>query len=369
MFYYLSYLSENYEFLSFFRLFDSIMFRTLAAMMTSMLFCLFLGRKIINFLYKNKIRGVERDYASISVESKKGTPLMGGLVIIGGIFSSVILWSDLTSIFVIFSVTAILWFGAMGAYDDYMKVKYSNSDKGLSQISKIILQAMFALVLAFYFYNESTTPFNPEFASQLYIPFIKHNMNIELGWLYIPFVIFTVLAISNAVNFADGMDGLAIVPSMTTAAVYGLFAYIIGNMTFSNYLLFNYVPQMSEITILVGAFLGAGFGFLWFNTYPAIVFMGDTGSMAIGGLLSVIVISTKQELIFLFAGGIFVAEAFSVLVQQKLGINRLGKRIFYRAPLHDSFKHIGLSEPKIVVRFWIVSVILAMVSLLSIKVR
>ena len=178
-----------------------------------------------------------------------------------------------------------------------------------------------------------------------------------------------MLSISNAVNFADGLDGLVTVPSVVTGGVYGVFAYLIGNAVYSRYLLLNYVPGTGELTIIMAALFGAGLGFLWYNCYPATVFMGDTGSMAIGGLLGVTVLLVKQELLFLVAGGIFVAEAFSVLIQEKIGIKWLGRRIFFRAPIHHTFQFRGMSEPKIVQRFWIVSIILALVSIASIKIR
>lgn len=369
MFNYFSYLSSEYEFLSFFRLFDSVLFRSIGAMITALVFSLIFGKFLIDMLYKKGMRDVVREYGLIGTGDKKGTPTMGGILIILTLLITIFLWSDLLSIYTIFSIISLIWFGALGAYDDVMKVKYKNSDKGISQLTKIILQGIFALSIALYFYYDSTSPFPDSIRTCLNVPFLKNNINFDLGIFYIPFAAFTVLAISNAVNFADGMDGLAIVPSISTGIVYGVFAYIISNVKYSDYLLFTYVAGMEELTIIMAALFGAGLGFLWFNCYPATLFMGDTGSMAIGGLLSVVVLSTKQELIFLIAGGIFVAEAFSVLVQQKIGINRLGKRIFFRAPLHDSFKYRGYPEIKIVIRFWIISIILVLISIASIKVR
>ena len=369
MFQYLSFLSSDYEFLSFLRLFDSIMFRAMAAMITALLFSLIVGNKIIILLYKKGMRDIVRDYGNIGVSDKNGTPVMGGLIIISSLVFSILLWSDLQSTFVLLSLSAILWYGYIGALDDINKVKNRNSDKGMKQLTKIILQGLFALVIALIFYLKETTPFPEGIVSHLTIPFIKGDFFIDLGWFYIPFATFTMLAISNAVNFADGLDGLVIVPSIVTGIVYGVFAYIIGNIKFSEYLLFNYTPGTGEITIIMSALFGAGLGFLWYNCYPATVFMGDTGSMGIGGLLGVTVLATKQELIFLIAGGIFVAEAASVLIQEKIGINWLGKRIFFRAPLHHTFQFRGLSETKIVQRFWIISIILAMISLITIKVR
>ena len=369
MLYYLSNLSDKVEFLSFFRLFDSIMFRSISAMITTLLISLIFGKPLIDFLYKKGMRDIIRDYSNVSSKGKAGTPTMGGILIILSMIISILFWSDLSSIFVIFSLLAIIWFGGIGFYDDYMKVKYKDSDKGLSQKKKIFLQFSFALLISIVYYFDFTSPFSKDIVTQLSIPFVKNNYSFDLGIWYIPFSIFIVLSISNAVNFADGLDGLSIVPSVITALVYGVFAYIIGNMNWSEYLLFNYVESMGELTVIASAFFGAGLGFLWFNSYPATVFMGDTGSMAIGGLLSVFVISTKQELIFIIAGGIFVFEAFSVLVQQKIGINRIGRRIFFSAPIHHTFQEMGIAETKIVQRFWIVSIILALLSLATIKIR
>ena len=369
MFFFLAALSKKVAFLSFFRLFDSLLFRSLAAMTTALIFSLIFGKPIIDRLYKAGMRDVIRDYGGIGTNDKKGTPTMGGVLIVSSILFSILLWSNLASMFVWLAVASMLWFGGIGAYDDVMKVRFKNSDKGLSQKHKILLQLFFAGVLAFILYSSYTTPFSTQLKNTLYVPFIKNIYGIYLGWLYIPFAVFVVLAIANAVNFADGLDGLSIMPSITTGAVYGLFAYIIGNFAFAKYLLFNYVPGVGEMTVIMAALFGAGLGFLWYNCYPATVFMGDTGSMAIGGLLATVVLCTKQELVFVIAGGVFVIEAFSVLLQEKIGINIIGRRFLFRSPIHHTFQHKGLPETKIVPRFWIVSIILAIVSLFTLKIR
>jgi len=368
MFYFLAALSKKVAFLSFFRLFDSLLFRSLAAMTTALLFSLIFGKPIIDRLYKAGMRDVIRDYGGIGTNDKKGTPTMGGVLIIASLLTSILLWTNLSSMFVWLSVASMLWFGGIGAYDDVMKVKHKNSDKGLSQLRKIFLQLFFATALAVILYNHHTTPFSTALKNTLYVPFIKNIYGVYLGWLYVPFAVFTVVAIANAVNFADGLDGLSIMPSITTGAVYGIFAYIIGNFAFSKYLLFNYVPGVGEMAVIMAALFGAGLGFLWYNCYPATIFMGDTGSMAIGGLLATVVLCTKQELVFVIAGGVFVVEALSVLIQQKVG-NLTGRRYFFRAPIHHTFQHRGLPETKIVPRFWIISIILAMVSLFTLKIR
>jgi len=369
MFYYLSFLSQDYSFLSFFRLFDSISFRSIGAMITALLVSLFFGNGIIKWLYRKGIRDVVRDYGSIGVSDKKGTPVMGGLILILSLVASILLWSDLSSMFSLIPLSAILWYGLIGAKDDIDKIRYKNSDKGMSQLTKIMLQGIFALALAWILTNDGLSPFPEGIATKLSIPYMKGSFFIDLGFFYIIFVLITMLSISNAVNFADGLDGLVTVPSIVTGGVYGVFAYLIGNAVYSKYLLFDFIPGTGELAIIMAALFGAGLGFLWYNCYPATVFMGDTGSMAIGGLLGVTVILVKQELLFIVAGGIFVAEALSVLIQEKIGINRLGRRIFFRAPIHHTFQFKGMAETKIVQRFWIVSIILALISLASIKIR
>lgn len=369
MFYYLSFLSKDYTFLSFFRLFGSISFRSIGAMITALLISLVFGNGIIKWLYRKGVRDVVRDYGDIGVSDKKGTPVMGGLILILAMILSILLWSDLTSMYSLIPLAAIIWYGSIGAKDDIDKIKHKNSDKGMSQLTKIILQAAFAVVLAWILTDENLTPFPKGVVSKLTIPYMKGTFSVDLGSFYIVFVIITMLSISNAVNFADGLDGLVTVPSIVTGGVYGIFAYLIGNAVYSKYLLFHFMPGTGELTIIMAALFGAGLGFLWYNCYPATVFMGDTGSMAIGGLLGVTVILVKQELLFVVAGGIFVAEALSVLVQEKIGIRWLGRRIFFRAPIHHTFQFRGMAETKIVQRFWIVSIILALLSIASIKIR
>jgi phospho-N-acetylmuramoyl-pentapeptide-transferase len=212
----------------------------------------------------------------------------------------------------------------------------------------------------------AVTPENYKFFLQ--VPFYKFPV-VNLSWFYLPFGVFVILAISNSVNFADGLDGLAIVPASLTAGVYGLFSYIIGNSIYSKTLLFTHIVGSGELSIILAALVGAGMGFLWFNTFPAQVFMGDTGSMALGGVLAVVSIMLKHEFLFLLAGGIFVAEGASVLIQEKIGIGLLGRRIFHRAPIHHNYQHFGIAETKVVVRFWIVGIILMLLSLATIKIR
>jgi phospho-N-acetylmuramoyl-pentapeptide-transferase len=365
------------------RLASYISVRSIVAAITAFTLILLLGNRMIRMLYLRGARDTIFDYGFIDPNSKRGTPTMGGVLIIGSVFSAILLWSDPSNPFVQWVVAAMLWFGAIGFYDDFLKVRHQDSRMGMSQSTKLLLQALFGLAFMLFYLSSSASPLDAErvkllqgiesispenYKFWLQVPFIKEPI-LNLGWLYIPFGMFVILAISNSVNFADGLDGLAIVPASLTAAVYALFAYIIGNSIHSRTLLFTHIVGSGELSIILAALVGAGLGFLWFNTFPAQVFMGDTGSMALGGILGVVAIMLKQEFLFLLAGGIFVAEGASVLVQEKIGIRMLGRRIFHRAPIHHNFQHLGLAETKVVVRFWIIGIILTLISLATIKIR
>jgi len=366
-FLYQSFYSEE-GFFSFLRMLQYISFRASFAFITGFLIAVIFGRKIIVYLFHRGSRETARKFTDTVLQDKQGTPTMGGILIILSIFISALLWCNLMNIFVILSVCALLYFGIIGFIDDRMKLKAESSDTGLSRSRKLLLQGIFGLILGLIIYREATSPFPADIVTDLYIPFYKHPL-IDLQWLYIPFAVFIILSISNAVNFADGLDGLAIVPACTTIGVYGVFAYIIGNTVYSEYLLFDWMNGTGELTIVCAAAIGSGLGFLWFNAYPAQVFMGDTGSQALGGFIATISLLLKQEFLFLIAGGIFLAEAVSVLLQDRIGIARIGRRFFYRAPLHHTFQYRGIAESTVVVRFWIVSIMLAFISFLTIKIR
>ena len=474
---------------SFLRLLNYISVRATFAFLTAFLISLIFGRRIILSLYKKGFRETKREVVDKIIQDKKGTPTMGGLLIVLAILSSSLLWCNLKNLFVLLAIASVIWFGTIGLIDDRKKLIQKSSDVGLSRSKKLLLQGIFGLILGLIIFSEATSPFprgssefypytfkepagfavklrdagdplskyireqfpaetqqlleayneshppsdslqtalvtelnqlligeslykeerfvqakltkkvqklienNPggedlirlnrllleeaypkeiakseDMMHNLYVPFYKYPL-INLSWFYVLFCIFIVLSISNAVNFADGLDGLAIVPASTTVAVYGLFAYIAGNIKYSEYLLYNTIPGTGELTVLCSGVVGAGLGFLWYNAYPAHVFMGDTGSQALGGLIATIALLIKQEFLFLIAGGIFLAEAVSVLVQDRVGIARIGRRFLYRAPLHHTFQHRGISEPTVVVRFWIISIILALMSLVTLKIR
>ncbi|MEM1008455.1 MAG: phospho-N-acetylmuramoyl-pentapeptide-transferase, partial [Myxococcota bacterium] len=416
-------LSQWYEIASPLRLVRYITFRTIIAMLTSFLITLFLGRFVINWLYRRKVRDVVRDYSVMSVASKKGTPTMGGVLMILSILCTVLLWGNFHSAFVYYLLFATVWFAVVGGMDDYLKIKYQDSDKGLSRRAKYLSQIGYGLIFGFFFLFSGTTPlphlnqqsecrmpqkvctqkclkdrdcvqnrcgyrqavceeglcvpsrtclgeeplkcqgntscqkrcgekaycwkpwqqniagiqvlFRP---SQLYIPFYKYPI-LDLSWLYLLVIMFFVVFAANAVNFADGLDGLATGPTLCSYLVFGIYAYVLGNALISRYLLFPSLPGAGEVAVFCGAVAGALVGFLWFNTYPAEIFMGDTGSITLGGLLGTVMVLLKQETLFFLLGGIFVAEIASVAIQDWLGIQILGRRLFYRAPIHHTFQH------------------------------
>ena len=368
LFYLFDVLRESLSELSFLRLADYLTFRAIAAALTAFLLTMILGRRIVEFLYRSGMRDVIRDYGQLSNEGKSGTPTMGGAVIILSILSGILLWCDLANPFIPLLCAALVWFGGIGAADDYLKSRRQDSDRGLSQRSKLLAQTGFGLALGTVCLYASFSPIPPELATKLFVPMVKTPV-VDLYWVYLPFITLTIVAIANSVNFADGLDGLAIVPVSFAAVVYGVFAYVIGNTKYSSYLHFFYLYGSGEIAIVCAAIFGAGVGFLWYNAYPAEIIMGDTGSQALGGTLGTLGVLLKSEVLFLIVGGIFVLQAFSVLIQEKLGINWIGRRIFYRAPVHYTFLHRGIGETKMVIRFWIVSGLLALIGLATLKIR
>ncbi len=371
MLYYLcKYYLSNLPYLEFLRIVNYISFRSLASMMTALLFVLIIGERMILWLHLKKIRDVQRLYHTVSSE-KAGTPSMGGWIIFWGLLLSILLWNDWENRFVqIVTVMAICCF-TIGAFDDYAKFKYGESDRGLSKFTKLLLQGLLGLGLAMVILYSPFSPYESGVRTQLCLPFLKPALfagrNIDLGWFYIPFIIFVFVAISNSVNFLDGMDGLAVLPSALTVLVYGVFAYIIGNKIYSHQLLFAHISGSAEMTIVCAGLIGACLGFLWFNAYPAQIFMGDSGSLFLGGFLATLAILVKQEFLFMIAGGIFVIEGASVFIQM-IGF-KIGYRIFYRAPIHHTYQFRGVAETKIVIRFWIAAFLLTLISLVTIKIR
>ena len=368
MLYYLgTYLHDHFAALSYLRLLDSISFRAIAGAITALLFTILFGDRIILALFRRGSRDTNRsfDFAAVGVRAPK---TYGGPLLVASVLSSALLWCRLHEMFVAMSLAAVLWFAALGYIDDHLKVRHGTSDRGLSETAKLVLQVLFALGFAIVFVAPPLSPMPAGLATQLFVPFVKTPV-LDLGWGYVPFVVFTMVAIANSVNIADGIDGLAVVPAAFAVAVYGVFAYVASHARISDFLIFPFTPGAGEVAIICSIVFGACLGFLWFNSYPANVIMGDTGSMALGGLLAAVVVLVKQEFLFLIVGGVFVGEALSVIIQEKIGIRWLGRRFFRSAPVHHHFQARGLADTKIVIRFWIVAGILALCGLATLKIR
>ena len=337
--------------------------RAVFAMMTSLLITLVLGKWIISKLEQYEIGQVIRDDGPETHEEKEGTPTMGGVLILFAFFTSMIIWGDWTNPFLWIVIVTALLFSSIGFIDDYLKIKKQNSD-GLSRRQKIALQSISTILICIWLLSLNSKTIGAE----LLVPFFK-DLVIPLnafGFLIVGW--FAIVGGSNSVNLTDGLDGLAIMPVIIISAALAVFAYIGGNYNFSAYLNMPFMPGTGEIFVVCAALIGSGFGFLWFNTYPAEIFMGDTGSLSLGAILAVIAIIVHQEILLILMGGIFVAEALSVIIQ--IGYyKRTQKRFFKMAPIHHHFEKLGLKEPKIIVRFWIVTLILVLISLASIKIR
>ncbi len=347
-----------------FNIFRYISFRTGGAILTSLLICFVLGPSFIRFLRKFQETGqpIREDGPIGHLLRKKGTPTMGGILILISATGSTIMWMKLNNPYVWTVLLVMLGLGSIGVVDDWIKLS-KNSSKGLGGSLKLIMEIL--IVFPAIMTIISISP--PEMKNVLAVPFFK-NILIPLGIFFIPFAIFVVVGASNSVNLTDGLDGLAIVPVMIAASCFALIAYLTGNINFSNYLQLNYVPGVGELTILLGALFGAGLGFLWFNAPPAEVFMGDTGSLALGGALGMVSVATRQEIVLAIIGGLFVLETISVIIQVLI-FKFTGKRIFLMAPLHHHFEKRGWEEATIVIRFWIIAVILALVGLSTLKLR
>ena len=354
----------NYvEIFSFLNVFKYITFRTGLAFFTSLLITLLIGGPFIKFFSNKKIfNPIRDDGPSDHIIKKIGTPTMGGVVILFGLIASVLLWADLKNVYILFCLYIVVSFGILGAYDDYKKIRNISSE-GISSRFKIIMQIVLALtglVVLIYFVEYK------EFEN-LYFPFFK-NLVINLGWFFIPFSIFVIVGSSNAVNLTDGLDGLATVPVILVAGCFAFISYITGNIVFSEYLQILYIEGAGEISIFCGSIIGACLGFLWFNAPPAKIFMGDTGSLSLGGSLGAISIITKHEIVLAITGGLFVLEALSVVIQV-ISFKLTGRRIFKMAPIHHHFEKKGWPESTVVIRFWIISIILAVIGLATLKLR
>ena len=337
--------------------------RAVFAMMTALLITLVLGKWIISKLKQYEIGQVIRDDGPETHEEKEGTPTMGGVLILFAFFTSVIIWGDWRNPYLWIVLLTALLFSSIGFIDDYLKIKKKNSD-GLSRRQKIAAQSISTILICLWLISLDSKVIGTE----LLIPFFKDlviPLN-TLGFLIVGW--FAIVGSSNSVNLTDGLDGLAIMPVILISGALAVFAYIGGNYNFSAYLNMPFMPGIGEVFIVCAALIGSGFGFLWFNTYPAEIFMGDTGSLSLGAILAVIAIIVHQEILLILMGGVFVAETFSVIIQ--IGyFKRTQEKFFLMAPIHHHFEKMGLKEPKIIVRFWIVTLILVLISLASIKIR
>ncbi|MEM9853646.1 MAG: phospho-N-acetylmuramoyl-pentapeptide-transferase [Pseudomonadota bacterium] len=360
MLYWLTALSDGGDF---FNLFRYITFRAGGAFLTSLIFAFIFGRPLINLLRKRQGKGQPiRDDGPESHFAKAGTPTMGGALILGALIVSTLFWARLDNGFIWLVLFVTVAFGAIGFADDYAKVSKQNT-KGVPGKMRLGLGFIIATVATYFAYHLHPA----ELQNQLAMPVFKDTL-INLGILFIPFALIVIVGAANAVNLTDGLDGLAIMPVMIAAGTLGIIAYAVGRVDFTEYLDVHYVPGTGEILVFSAGLIGGGLGFLWYNAPPAAVFMGDTGSLALGGALGAIAVATKHEIVLAIVGGVFVVEALSVIIQVGY-FKSTGKRIFLMAPIHHHYEKKGWAEPQIVIRFWIVSLILAMIGLATLKVR
>jgi phospho-N-acetylmuramoyl-pentapeptide-transferase len=365
----LIWLVELADHIQIFNLFRYITFRAGAAMFTSALIVFMFGPAIINSLRVRQGKGQPIRADGPQTHFKKaGTPTMGGLMILAGILGGSLLWGDLSNVYVVSVLMVTLGFGAIGFYDDYLKVT-KQSDKGFSGKARLGIEFVIAAIAVFFMMKMAlaSSPHNPTLGTSVAFPFFKEFV-INIGYFFVLFGAFVIVGAGNAVNLTDGLDGLAIVPVMIAAATFGVIAYLVGNAVFANYLQINFVPGTGELGVIVGAVIGAGLGFLWFNAPPAAIFMGDTGSLALGGLIGSVAVATKHEIVMVIVGGLFVMETLSVIIQV-FWFKRSGKRVFLMAPIHHHFEKKGWTESQVVIRFWIIAVALAMLGLATLKLR
>jgi phospho-N-acetylmuramoyl-pentapeptide-transferase len=367
MLYLLSDLSSSFTPLNVFRY---ITFRTGGALFTAGLFVFWFGPWIISLLRIRQGKGqpIREDGPQTHLLTKRGTPTMGGLMILAGAVVAILLWANPRNHYVWITLTVTLGFGAIGFYDDYLKVT-KQSDKGFSGKARLGIEFIIAGIAVYFMMRTSLAsgPAGSTFGSSIAFPFFKDFL-INLGIMFVFFGGFVIVAAGNAVNLTDGLDGLAIVPVMIAAASFGIISYLAGNAVFSNYLQINFVPGTGELAVVLGAVIGAGLGFLWFNAPPAAIFMGDTGSLALGGTIGTVAVATKHEIVMAIVGGLFVMETLSVIIQ--VGFFKMtGRRVFLMAPIHHHFEKKGWTESQVVIRFWIVAVGLAMLGLSTLKLR
>ena len=358
-----SFLTSFVETFTFLNVFKYITFRIGLSVLTSLIIIFLIGNPLIKYFSKKQITGPIRQDGPIDhIIKKSGTPTMGGLMILIGIIISTLMWADLNNIYIWIVIFVCTSLGLLGFIDDYLKIKQKNSS-GINAKLKFLGQlliSLIAIIILIYFSDHSTI-------SNLYFPFFK-NLVIHLGIFFIPFGIFVIIGSSNAVNLTDGLDGLATVPVMLVALSFSLICYLVGNTIFSNYLQIQYIPDVGELSIFCGSIVGSCLGFLWYNAPPAKIFMGDTGSLSLGGSIAAVAIIVKHEIVLAIIGGLFVLETVSVIIQV-ISFKLTGKRVFMMAPIHHHFEKKGWAESTVVIRFWIIAIILALVGLATLKLR
>ena len=358
-----SFLTSLIDTFTFLNVFKYITFRIGLSVVTSLIIIFLIGTPLINYFAKKQITGPIRQDGPIDhIIKKSGTPTMGGLMILIGIIVSTLLWADLNNIYIWIVLFVCASLGLLGFLDDYLKIKYKNSS-GINAKFKFFWQftiSLIAILVLIYFTDH-------ENILDLYIPFFK-NLIINLGLFFIPFGIFVIIGSSNAVNLTDGLDGLATVPVMLVALSFSLICYLVGNTIFSNYLQIQYIPNVGELSVFCGSIVGSCLGFLWYNAPPAKIFMGDTGSLSLGGSIASVAIIAKHEIVLAIIGGLFVLETASVIIQV-VSFKLTGKRVFKMAPIHHHFEKKGWAESTVVIRFWIISIILALIGLATLKLR
>ncbi|MDC9728640.1 MAG: phospho-N-acetylmuramoyl-pentapeptide-transferase [Methyloprofundus sp.] len=345
-----------------FGVFKYLTLRAICAALTALIISFLIGPTMIRRLSNKNIGQSVRDDGPESHLEKAGTPTMGGTLILVSIAASTLLWGDLNNRYVWVALLVTLTFGVVGFIDDYKKVKLGNSD-GLSARAKYLWQSIIALTAAIFLFKTAELPAETQFI----VPFFKEVM-LDMGWTYIVLTYFVIVGTSNAVNLTDGLDGLAILPTVMVAGAFAIFAYLTGHVKFAEYLAIPYIPQAGELIVFCLALVGAGLGFLWFNAYPAMVFMGDVGALALGAALGIVAVLVRQEIVLVIMGGVFVMETVSVIVQVA-SFKLRGKRVFRMAPIHHHFELKGWPEPHVIVRFWIITFILVLIGLSTLKLR
>jgi phospho-N-acetylmuramoyl-pentapeptide-transferase len=362
-------LAEHHHYVPVLNLLRYQTFRTGMAVMTAYLIVVAMGSRFIRWMQAKQGKGqpIRKEGIQRHIIEKAGTPTMGGLMILAGLLGGTLIWGDLTNVYVWVAVLVTGSYGLLGFLDDYAKVTKQTTD-GLSGTARLVIEfAIAAAAAAAMIVLAARSPNTPHLLTSLTFPVFK-DLVFNLGWFYLAFAGLVVVGAANAVNFTDGLDGLAIVPVMIAAATFGVIAYLIGNRVFAEYLQEHFAPGVGELAIFCGAMIGSGLGFLWYNAPPAKIFMGDTGSLALGGALGVVAVACKHEIVLAIVGGLFVAEALSVIIQVGY-FKRTGRRVFLMAPIHHHFEKLGWAESTVVIRFWIVAIILAMLGLATLKLR